>query len=407
MADIEHDVRIAPDTVFYVGSLSKQFTAMAVALAIQQGRLSADDSIHKYLPELPDYGAPVTVRHLIHHTSGLRDYNTVLSVAGRRGDEAYDNPTVLRMTARQKQLNFLPGSEYLYSNTGYTLLAIIVERATRTAFASFADERIFKPLGMTVTHYGVDESRIVPRRAYAYARGQAGDVRLDTPHNERAGAGGVFTSVRDLLQWDENFYHARVGGKAVVEQLQKTGTLNDGTKLTYAWGLQVMTYRGLNIVEHSGSLGGYRAHLTRFPAQHLSIAALCNGSVSPGGMVRQVADVVLDGSFTAPRPAAAVNGGRGEAPSAARTPAAIPDASSYAGAYFSDEMDTTFTVTVDGGQLMLRRDSDSAAAAMVPAADGGFRARGMSMRFERGGDGRVGVLVIDAGRARDIRFVRK
>src|SRR6185436_6653059 len=145
IADLEHDVPIAPDSVFYVGSLSKQFTAMAASLAIEQGRLSLDDSIRTYLPELPAYADAIRIRHLIHHTSGLRDYNTLLSIAGRRGDEAYDNRTVLAMTARQKSLNFAPGAEYLYSNTGYTLLATVVERATGTRFAAFADARIFKP----------------------------------------------------------------------------------------------------------------------------------------------------------------------------------------------------------------------------------------------------------------------
>ena len=193
IADLEHDVPIAADTVFYVGSLSKQFTAFAAALAIKDGRLSPDDSIRKYLPELPSYADAIKVRHLVHHTSGLRDYNTLLAIAGRRGDEAYDNATVLRITARQKQLNFSPGAEYLYSNTGYTLLATVVERATGTPFAAFADARIFKPLGMESTHYHVDAGRLVKNRAYAYA-GSSGAWRLDTPNNERAGAGGLYTT---------------------------------------------------------------------------------------------------------------------------------------------------------------------------------------------------------------------
>jgi CubicO group peptidase (beta-lactamase class C family) len=187
MADLEHDVPIVPETVFYVGSLSKQFTAMTAALAMQQGRLSADDPIRKYLPELPEYASPITVRHLIHHTSGLRDYNTLLSIAGRRGDEAFENRTVLRITARQKRLNFEPGDEYLYSNTGYTLLALIVERATGTPFAEFAAKNLFEPLGMTVTHFHTDESRLIKGRALAFER-RGSELRLDTPSNERAGA---------------------------------------------------------------------------------------------------------------------------------------------------------------------------------------------------------------------------
>src|SRR3990172_715247 len=219
MADLEQGVPITPETVFYVG----------------------------YLSELPEYAVPITVRHLLHHTSGLRDYNTLLSIAGRRGDEAYDNATVLRMTARQKALNFTPGDEYLYSNTGYTLLATIVERATGTPFAQFADANIFKPLGMTVTHYHVDASRLVHKRASAYERSGNGAVTLDTPSNQRAGAGGVFTNIRDLKRWDENFYTGQVGGLAIIEQLQAPGSLNGGPPATLAWGVGGGTDAGLRI----------------------------------------------------------------------------------------------------------------------------------------------------------------
>ena len=406
MADLEHDVPIAPDTVFYVGSLSKQFTAFAAALAIQQGSLSASDSIRKFLPELPPYADPITVRHLIHHTSGLRDYNTLLSIAGRRGDEAYDNGMVLRITARQKKLNFTPGDQYLYSNTGYTLLATIVERATRTPFAAFAEARIFRPLGMEDSHYHTDAGRLVKRRALAFARGADG-WRLETPSNERAGAGGLYTTVRDLLRWDENFYAPKVGGDALVRDVQARGTLNDGSLLPYAWGLQIGAYRGERIVEHSGALGGYRAHLFRLPDQHVSVAVLCNAAtIVPGTLVRHVADAVVGSGFTRPRtPASAVPSldlaqAEGQA-------AAMPGpAADYAGAYYSDEIDATFTVSASGDTLVVRRDSDAEPAPAQAWSGGGFRFRGMTLRFERGSDGRATALVVDAGRVRDIRFVR-
>jgi CubicO group peptidase (beta-lactamase class C family) len=392
--------------VFYVGSLSKQFTATAAALAMQHGKLSPDDPIRKFLPELPAYAASIEIRHLIHHTSGLRDYNTLLSIAGRRGDEAYDNATVLRMTARQKALNFQPGAEYLYSNTGYTLLATIVERATGTPFAAYAAANIFTPLGMTVTHYHVDASRLVKQRALAFERGPAGDIRLDTPSNERAGAGGVFTNIRDLLRWDGNFYDGRVGGHALVDRLHTTEPLNDGKPSAYAWGLQIGAYRGLRIVEHGGALGGYRAHLLRFPEQHSTIAILCNmGSIAPSGLARQVADAVVP--FTQPKPAAAQAGdpGRGGQPAAA-VPADSAPVTDYAGRYYSDEIDSTFAVTADGTGLLLRRDSDTGAVPLERVSTGGFRARDMTIRFERGPDRQVTSLVVDAGRVRDIRFVR-
>jgi CubicO group peptidase (beta-lactamase class C family) len=410
MADLEHDVPIAPESVFYVGSLSKQFTAMAAALAMDQGKLALDDRIRTYLPELPEYTSAITVRHLLHHTSGLRDYNTLLSIAGRRGDEAYDNPTVLRITARQKQLNFAPGDEYLYSNTGYTLLALIVERATGTPFSEFAARNIFAPLDMTVTHYHTDDSRLVKARASAYG-GRVGTFTLDTPRNERAGAGGVFTSVRDLLRWDENFYTTRVGGRALIDRLQTRGTLNNGTVLNYAWGLELGTYRGLRIVEHGGSLGGYRAHLLRFPDQHESVAILCNlGSINPGALARRVADVSLASNFTAPAEAsrgeapASVDGSSGGPSRAARDDAGA--ARPEPGRYYSDEVDATIIVETNNGRATARRDNGEAAVVLQPTERGAFRFRGMTLRFEHGAAG-AAALVIDAGRVRDIRFVRQ
>jgi CubicO group peptidase (beta-lactamase class C family) len=411
MASLEHDVPITPETVFYVGSLSKQFTAAAAALAIQQERLSADDGIRKYLPELPAYANAITVRHLVHHTSGLRDYNTLLSIAGRRGDEAFDNLTVLKITARQKKLNFEPGAEYLYSNTGYTLLALIVERATGVRFSEYAHAQIFKPLGMTVTHYHTDETRLVKWRALAYDRGEAG-ITLNTPNNERAGAGGVFTSVRDLLRWDENFYDARVGGPELVKQLQAAGTLNGGRPLTYAWGLQVGTYRGQPLIEHGGSLGGYRAHLLRLPKQHVSVAILCNlGSISPGIQARQVADVVLSGTFTDSAPTtrnAAGTGGPGPSGSQpARTNGDAHASADLVGSYYGDEVDATFTVAQKDGRLTLQRDRDPEATALQVVSPDVYRFRGMTIRFVRDAARKVEALVVDAGRVRDIRLERR
>ena len=406
MASLEHDVPITPDTVFYAGSVSKQFTAMAAALAIQKGRLTADDPIRKWLPELPAYADAITVRHLVHHTSGLRDYNTLLSIAGRRGDEAYDNATVLRMTARQTGLNFPPGTEYLYSNTGYTLLATIVERATKTPFADWADSQIFTPLGMRITHFHTDTGRLVKWRAMAYGRLGDGTYRLDTPSNERAGAGGLYTNVRDLLKWDENFYTAKVGGAQLIEDVQTPGRRKNGEALTYAWGLMVGSYRGARIVEHSGSLGGYRAHTLRFPQHHTSVVALCNlGSANPGARARRVADVLLGSRLTPPSPAPNAsnqggNRGRGDgSPADPKVDAASYAA--YAGTYHSDEIDSTFTLTVSEGRLMLQRDTDAEPAMMQPTAPGSFRARGLTMRFDRG------ALLVDAGRVLNIRFVRR
>lgn len=410
MASLEHDVPITPASVFYAGSVSKPFTAMSAALAIQQGKLSYDDPIRKYLPELPAYADAIKVSHLVHHTSGLRDYNTLLSLAGRRGDEAWDNRIVLQLTARQTALNFAPGDDYLYSNTGYTLLATIVERATGTAFADFADANIFKPLGMSVTHFHTDAGRLVPGRALAFAQ-RDGRWILDTPVNERAGAGGLYTNIPDLLKWDENFYTGKVGGTALLKKLQTPGTLNGGKTLTYAWGLQIGEYRRLPIVEHSGSLGGYRAHLLRIPSQHTSVALLCNSStIAPSGLARRIVDLVLAEKFTQPA-APAATGGRGGGAAQIAPPATMPAGTAlgdYAGTYESDEVDGKFAVAVEGLKLTMKRDTDVDAAVMQQdSAPDRFRARGLIIVFQRDANRKVTGLTVDAGRVRGIKFTKR
>jgi len=404
MASLEHDAPITPKSVFYVGSVSKQFTAMAAALAIQQGKLAYEDSIRTYLPELPPYAEAIKVRHLLHHTSGLRDYNTLLSIAGRRDEDAWDNRVVLQMTARQTQLNFTPGDEYLYSNTGYTLLATIVERATGTRFAQFARDQIFKPLNMMATHYHVDAKQLVPGRALAY-EGRDGQWTLDTPINERAGAGGLYTTVEDLQKWDENFYRGLVGGPDVLKTLQTRGRLNDGTQLAYAWGLEIGEYRGLPIVEHGGSLGGYRAHIMRFPAAHTTVAMTCNlGTIAPAGMARRVADVVLGGVFAQAAPSARQTGVVGSILSYAPDARAAEQYRAFAGKYYSEEVEATFEITAKDLAVFLKRETDPAPIAMEPAGGpNDFRVRGMTVRFEPDGT----ALRVDAGRVRGIRFVRR
>ena len=221
--DLEHDVPITPRRVFYVGSVSKQFTAFAAALAIQQGKLSLDDDVRKYLPELPPYADRGSrCGTCFHHTSGLRDYNTLLSIAGRRDDDAFDNATSCASSARQKALNFKPGDEYLYSNTGYALLALIVERATGTPFATFADARIFKPLGMSDTQF-LRRCSTAGEASRARATTDAsGEWRSTRRIHERTGAGGVFTTMRDLLRVGRaTSTRAKVGGAALIDSCRR------------------------------------------------------------------------------------------------------------------------------------------------------------------------------------------
>ncbi len=403
MADLEHDVPIAPKSVFYVGSLTKQFTAMSAALAIQQGKLGYDDSIRKYLPEMPAYADAIKVSNLIHHTSGLRDYYALLTIAGRRYDTLYDNNAVLQLAARQKKLNFAPGDEYSYSNTGYQLLAAAIQRATGTPFAAYGDQQIFKPLGMTATHFHTDATRLVKDRVIGYL-GTAGKWTIDVPNNERAGAGGLYTNIPDLQRWDENFYTAEVGGPELIKKLQTPGHLNSGKEMAYAWGLQIGTYRGLPIVEHSGSLHGYRAELIRFPSQHTSVAILCNhSSIVPSQLARKVADSVLAGKFD-PNwiPPGVISSGLGAMPE--RWPG---DVSSYAGTYWSDELQSTFRITAEDGALYLQRDTDTRPRRLTTYPGNDARAESFRMHFNADATHSVIGFSVEAGIIHDIEFFRR
>jgi CubicO group peptidase (beta-lactamase class C family) len=303
-ASLEPAVPITPSTVFHVASVSKQFTAMAVALLVAEGRISWQDDIRKYVPQVPDYGRPITLRHLVTHTSGLRDQWDLLALAGRRLEtDVITEDDVLEITSRQRALNFEPGAEHLYSNTGFTLLALVVERVTGDSLRAFTATRMFEPLGMTSTQFRDDHSSIVPNRAYGYARvGQA--YRVSMPAFDVAGPTNLVTTIEDMARWERNFLTGELGGRAVLEDLQTRGVLANGDEIPYAAGLRHGRYRGLPTVGHGGADAGYRSHVVRFPNERVSIAVLCGFSdADPAGRASRVADIVLDGRFP-PDPAA-------------------------------------------------------------------------------------------------------
>jgi CubicO group peptidase (beta-lactamase class C family) len=294
MADLDHDIVITPSTVFHVASVSKQFTAAAIALLEQDGKLSLDDDVRKHVPELPDLGPRITIRQLLHHTSGLRDQWDLLGLAGwRYSRDLITDEDVLRVMANQKALNFAPGSEFLYCNTGYTLLATIVARVSGQSFRQFTTDRLFKPLGMTRTRFRDDFGEIVKDQAYGYVPA-ADTFRLSVTNFDTAGATSLLTTVEDMARWDQNFFDARVGGPGFLERILTRGRLNSGEEIPYAFGLTHGSHRGLPTVGHGGSDAGYRADYLRFPGEKLSVIALCNVSTSnPGELTRKVADVVL------------------------------------------------------------------------------------------------------------------
>ncbi|UCC40289.1 MAG: serine hydrolase [Candidatus Aminicenantes bacterium] len=297
MANLEHNIPITSKSVFYIGSVSKQFVSMSIALLAKEGKLSLDDDIRKYLPEMPDYGTPITIRHLIHHTSGLRDYLTLLGIAGIDFGTYHEDEAV-ELIARQKELNFKPGEEYLYSNSGYLTLAVIVERASGKSLRNYADENIFTPLGMTSSHFHDDYTMLIKNRATGYFPGGKGKYKNFISTFDCVGSGGLFTNVEDLFQWDQNFIHKKVGGQDVFDLIHTKGKLNNGKELDYAFALTIGTYKGLKTVGHGGALGGYRSSFLRFPEQNFSIICLSNlSSFNPSRLSRQVADIYLADQF--------------------------------------------------------------------------------------------------------------
>jgi CubicO group peptidase (beta-lactamase class C family) len=302
LANIEENVPITPQTIFDIGSISKQFTAAAILLLEKQGRLRLDDDVRKYIPELPDYspgGQRITILHLLNHTSGLRDYVSLFLLAGIYFDNVTTDDDALGIIARQKGLNFTPGTDWKYTGSGYLLLSLIVQRVSGKALKDFAAENIFQPLGMTHTQFRNDHTSLIPNRALAYERDEKGVYKLSVSYAEQNGDGMVHTSIEDLQKWDENFYSGRIGGKDLVAEMQEPGELSDGKPLKYAKGLFLRNYRGLPTIWHSGESGGYLSYLIRFPEQHFSIACLCNGLPSPFQRSHRIATLYL-GSLMKP-----------------------------------------------------------------------------------------------------------
>ena len=303
-ANLEHDIPNTPQTVFEAGSVSKQFTAAAIVLLARQGRLSLEDDVRKYVPEVPDYGTTITLRHLLNHTSGLRDWGSVVQLAGwPRGTRIYTHAHTLDVVSRQRSLNFTPGTEYSYSNTGYNLLAIIVERVSGTSFAEFSRRELFQPLGMTRTEWRDDFTRTVKGRASAYTW-QDGGWHLQMPFENIHGNGGLLTTVGDLLRWNHALESGTLPG---LDTLETEGVLVNGRRTGYALGLGIGELRGVREVSHSGATAGYRAYLARYPEAGVSVALLCNaGNANPNLALRTAAFYLGDRLQPEPAPPTAV-----------------------------------------------------------------------------------------------------
>ena len=342
-ANLELGVPLSPESVFHMGSVVKQFTAAAVVLAAEQGYLSLDDDVRKYIPELPNYGHVITLRQMIHMTSGFRDYFTLLHLLGQDQADFNSQDDIFKIVVRQRGLNNIPGDEWIYSSTNYFLLGIVVKRATKKSLSEFAAESIFKPLGMSHTLFYDDHTIVVPGRVAAYDSGPHDTFQVDwSTTDEVVGASGLMSTVDDLLLWDRNFYANRLGKGALVKELQTPGILNNGNTISYAMGLDLGNYRGLPIVDHGGALFGYRTELLRFPEEKFTVICLCNiGSAVPEELAREVADLYLAGKLHLG--ASALNPPHNERPS---------DPAEFAGKYLDDRTHVVYTFTVSDGNLI-------------------------------------------------------
>ena len=382
MANLELDEPITPSSVFHVASVSKQFTGMAIALLARDGKLLLDDDVRKYITELPDYGHRITIRHLLNHTSGLRDQWDLLYMArGRFEENRITESDVLEIVTRQKALNFVPGTEYLYSNTGYTLAAVIVKRVSGKSLREFADERIFKPLGMTSTHFHDDYTMVVKGRAAAYRRGDDGKWHVSLPNYDTYGATSLFTTVGDLLKWDANFAKPVVGDERLLRELIASPTLANGDTTGYGLGIATEVYRGTRLVGHSGGDAGYRTYLGRFPEHGLSITVLCNAApANPVALTRSVADVYLAGKLA---PAEGVV--------KAATTLSAEQLARLAGVYVNPSTGAPTFVTLRRDTLIVGRTSGPP---LIPLSDRRFRVSGQPVEIEFTPTGRL-VQTID------------
>jgi CubicO group peptidase (beta-lactamase class C family) len=398
MAELEFGAPIGVTTIFEAGSVSKQFTAAAVLLLAARGTLSLDDTLQHWFPEIPTYQAPITIRHLMLHSSGLRDWGSVASLAGwPRGQRAHTHADALAIIARQQGINHDPGAAFSYTNSGYNLMAMLVERAANMSFADFTRRELFAPLGMTSTSWRDDFTRLVPGRAQAYAPA-AGTWKLAMPFEFVHGNGGLLTTVDDLLTWTRALHEGRIGRPDVTEAMKTPGTFNDGTTMPYGGGLFIGPIRGADAIYHGGATAGYRSVLATFLDTGITVAILCNRA--DANTIR-LGERLVEGSVAfAARPTPTP----GTPPAAFRAdPAGYVD---YVGTWHSDEADATLTIRIDRGALVAAR-RPGLAGPIRPTAEDMFQAPGgVEFRFVRDGTGRPAQLHLSVTRARNVRFDR-
>ena len=407
-ANLEYDIPITTGTIFDIASVSKQFAGFAIATLLHEGKLSLDDDIRMYLPDVPDFGNRITIRHLLHHTSGLRDWVQSLVIAGDMMDDVISFKHILKMARHQKTLNFEPGTEFLYSNTGYNLLAEIVEKVTGDSFREWTDTHIFKPLAMTDTHFHDDYQMILKHRAYSYQTVENDRFKHAVNNTTALGSSSLCSTVEDLAKWILNFDDVRIGGQTVVEQMHQRGVLNNGEQINYAFGLNIGEYRTLRTVGHSGSWRGFRSHLMRFPDQKFGVVILCNlDTFNPLSLAEKVAGLYLADAL-APVEASVSEKAAEPAEDVKSEPLVPEQLTEFEGDYYTEELDTTYTIGVRGDGLVAqhRRHDDI----LLTYTGGHFLGDAWffpEIHFIRDDTGRVTGFRLTGNRVRNLHFEKK
>mgnify|MGYP005726721205 CR=1 FL=1 len=405
MADLEHGVIISPESVFYIGSVSKQFVTMAILLLQEQGKLSVDDDIRKFLPDFPEYDRPITIRHLVHHTSGIRDYLTLWSLTGKSYLDNMDEAPVYDMIRRQKELNFSPGEQHLYSNSCYFLMSMIVQKASGQSLREYAEQHIFEPLGMNDTHFHDDNRRLIPNRAMPYMSWEGGFGSM-TMRFDLVGSGGLYSTVEDLFLWDQNFYQNKLGKglPSLIEAMHQNGRLNSGKKIDYAFALVNGEYRGLRVVQHGGALGGYRAQLMRFPDEKFSVIILSNlASFNPTRLSYKTAEIFLGDKMQPAEKTVSAQSTQPDSEPKTSAPTSR-NLKRLAGMYFSEELQVSYQIELQDGKLKVKVPNMPTGELRAESNDE-FSFGGVKLAFQKKGKAVSGFL-LDAGRVKNLRFVK-
>lgn len=378
-ANLDYGIPLRPDSRFMIASISKQFAAAALLLLEQEGKLDLDEDIRSYIPELPEFDYTVTARHVIHHTSGLRDIFSLLNV----GDIGLDNTTTpeaaLSLIARQQRLNFPPGSEYLYSNSGYFLMSVLVENLSGMSLREYTDQHFFRPIGMTSTHFHDDTGMIVPDRVISYRPTRHGPGQFYRTNMDRVGARGLFTTLEDMALWDHNFVENKSSLKNFTMRMTETGITIAGDTLDYAAGLRVSRYKGLKTVGHGGNYMGFRTNYMRFPEHDLAIAVFCNMSnINPASYSRQVADLYLRESFN-------------------------EQFDKYPGQYYNQLSGTRHEIILEDGDLYLKKGLNEKER-LIWRSDDQFRTGQWNIEFSRNDQDKISSLQIKTSRTGNVTF---